>query len=287
MMRGIRDQWALLLIACLAIASLAWGPVGQSDGDHPPSVPVEEIRFDQNLGTQIPLDMSFEDDAGHKVQLSDYFGRKPVILLFAYYECPMLCPLVLEDMTHKLKDLSFSAGDQFEFVTISLDPGETSQLAAGKKAAFLQDYGRKGADRGWHFLTGEKDNIERLAQVVGIEYRYDESIDAYAHPTGVVILTPEGKISRYIFGLDYTARDLRLSLVEASNDKVSSPVDQLYLLCYRYDPVTGQYSLMINNILRIAALMTTLAVLALVGWMLWRDRRENGPQDALTGSISD
>lgn len=286
-MHRSKNHGVLLLIAGLAIASLAWGPGDQLDGDHPPGVPVEEISFDQNLGAQIPLDLSFQDDHGQNVHLSDFFGRKPVILLFAYYECPMLCPLVLEDLTHKLQGLSFSAGDQFEFVTISLDPGETPHLAADKKAAYLQDYGHAGADRGWHFLTGDKDNIETVARSVGIRYRYDETIDAYAHPTGVVILTPQGRISRYIFGLDYSARDLRLALVEASNDEVGSPVDQLFLLCYRYDPVTGQYSLLINNILRIGALMTTLAVLALVGWMLWRDRKENVPHNVLTGSRSD
>lgn len=286
MVRG-REVWVLLLVACLSIGSLAWIPGDLSDGDHPPGVPVEEITFDQNLGAQIPLDLSFQDESGRNVQLSDYFGIKPVILLFAYYECPMLCPLVLQDLTHKLQDVNFTTGDQFEFVTISLDPGETPGLAAEKKAQYVEQYGRKGADGGWHFLTGQEGDIETLAQSVGIQYRYDESIDAYAHPSGVVILTPQGKISRYIFGLDYSARDLRLGLVEASNDEMGTPVDQLFLLCYQYDPVTGRYSLLINNILRIAASLTTLAVLSLVGWMLWRDRRQNVPQNPLADLGSD
>jgi protein SCO1 len=287
MMVRRRQAWVLLLIACLSIASAAWVPGDRLHGDHPPGVPVEEIIFDQNLGAQIPLDLSFQDEAGQRVYLRDYFGIKPVILLFAYYECPMLCPLVLEDLTHKLQDLNFTTGDQFEFVTVSLDPGETPHLAAEKKDQYVEQYGRKSGGRGWHFLTGEQGDIETLAQSVGIQYRYDESIDAYAHPTGVVILTPQGKISRYIFGLDYAARDLRLGLVEASNDEIGTPVDQLFLLCYRYDPVTGQYSLLINNILRIGALMTTLAVLSMVGWMFWRDRKENVPQNVLTDSGSD
>lgn len=282
-----RQAWVSLLIACLSIASAAWVPGDRLDGDHPPGVPVEEISFDQNLGAQIPLDLSFQDETGQRVYLKDYFGIKPVILLFAYYECPMLCPLVLEDLTQKLQDLNFTTGSQFEFVTVSLDPGETPRLAAEKKAQYIEQYGRKGADRGWHFLTGEPGNIEALAHSVGIQYRYDESIDAYAHPTGVVILTPQGKISRYIFGLDYSPRDLRLGLVEASNDEIGTPVDRLFLLCYQYDPVTGQYNLLINNILRIGALTTTLAVLSLVGWMLWRERRANVPQNALTDVGSD
>jgi protein SCO1/2 len=266
----------------LAGLTAAWRPVQPLHGDDPPGqVDVEEITFQQKIGAQIPLDLNFLDETGQQVQLSDYFGLKPAILLFAYYECPMLCPLVLEDLTHSLQGLSFTAGKDFQVITVSLDPEETPELAAAKKEAYLKQYGRESADHGWHFLTGKPEDIEELARVVGLEYAYDEAADEYAHPSGLVILTPHGRISRYIFGLDFAPRDLRLGLVEAADGKIGSTVDQLFLLCYRYDPETGKYSLFITNVLRIAAIASALALFSLVGLMV---RREQHAHNAAGGA---
>lgn len=273
-----------LFIGCfifLAGMSAAWRPIQPLQGSHPPGqVDVEEITFEQKLGAQVPLDLNFLDETGQEVQLSDYFGLKPVILLFAYYECPMLCPLVLEDMTRSLQGLRLTAGKDFQIITVSLDPEETPVLAASKKEVYLKQYGREGTDRGWHFLTGRPEDIEELARVVGLEYAYDEAADEYAHPSGLVILTPHGRISHYIFGLDFAPRDLRLGLVEAADGKIGSAIDQIFLMCYRYDPETGKYSLFITNLLRIAAVGFSLALFSLIGLMV---RREQHAQNAAGG----
>jgi len=274
-----------LFIGCfifLAGMSAAWRPIQPLQGSHPPGqVDVEEITFEQKLGAQVPLDLNFLDETGQEVQLSDYFGLKPVILLFAYYECPMLCPLVLEDMTRSLQGLRLTAGKDFQIITVSLDPEETPELAAAKKAAYLKQYGRERTDHGWRFLTGKPEDIDALAHAVGLEYAYDEAADEYAHPSGLVILTPHGRISRYIFGLNFPPRDLRLGLVEAADGEIGSTIDQLFLLCYRYDPETGKYSLFITNILRIAAIASALALFSFVGLML---RREKDGQNIAGGT---
>lgn len=266
----------------LAGLTAAWRPVQPLHGDDPPGqVDVEEITFQQKIGAQIPLDLNFLDETAQQVQLSDYFGLKPVILLFAYYECPMLCPLVLEDMTRSLQGLRLTAGKDFQIITVSLDPEETPELAAAKKAAYLKQYGRERTDHGWRFLTGKPEDIDALAHAVGLEYAYDEAADEYAHPSGLVILTPHGRISRYIFGLNFPPRDLRLGLVEAADGEIGSTIDQLFLLCYRYDPETGKYSLFITNILRIAAIASALALFSFVGLML---RREKDGQNIAGGT---
>jgi protein SCO1/2 len=243
------------------------------DGDHsdPPN-PFEDVGFDQKLDAQVPLELTFLDEAAKPVRLSEFFGRKPVVLLFAYYECPMLCTQVLNALTDTLKALDFTAGEQFEVVVVSMDPGESSGLASAKKATYLEEYNRPGAETGWHFLTGEEPAIQELAQAVGFRYRYDADLDQYAHPTGIMVLTPQGKISRYFYGIEYSPTDLRLGLVEASTGKIGSLVDQFYLLCYAYNPVTGRYNLLISNVLRLAALATIL-FLGLGMWALIRRER--------------
>jgi len=269
--------WSILA----ATMSSGWRPIQPLHESNPPGqIDVEEITFEQNLGAQIPLGLRFLDETGQQVQLSDYFGLKPVILLFAYYECPMLCPLVLEDLAHSLRGLKFTAGEEFQVITVSLDPGETPELAASKKVEYLKQYGREGTDRGWHFLTGRPEDIEALARAVGLEYAYDEAADEYAHPSGLVILTPHGRISHYIFGLDFAPRDLRLGLVEAADGKIGSAIDQIFLMCYRYDPETGKYSLFITKLLRIAAVGFSLALFSLIGLMV---RREQHAQNAAGG----
>lgn len=248
-----------LLLSLLGAALLAQGE--QARADHsPPTDPIIEVAFEQNINAQAPLDLIFVDETGRTVVLGDYFHNRPVILVFAYYECPMLCTLVLNDLTRALRELEFTPGSHFEVLTISIDPGETPDLAAQKKAAYLAEYNRAGAESGWHFLTGTQEAIGRLADVVGFRYYYDEDIDQYAHPAGITVLTPEGRISRYYFGISYSSSDLRLGLVEASQEKIGSVIDQIYLLCYEYNPETGSYGLVIQNVLRLAGLATVAVV---------------------------
>ena len=274
--------------AVLMLAILLAAPAATVLADHPSpgSVPLESVDYEQKLNAQVPLDLTFVDETGNSVQLSQYFGRRPVVLLFAYYECPMLCTLVLNNLTKSLKNLQFTPGDQFEIVTVSIDPAETPELAAEKKAAYLQEYNRPGADSGWHFLTGGHAEIDSLARSVGFRYAYDHQIDQYAHPAGVILLTPEGRVSRYILGIDYPPKDLRLGLVEAAERKIGTPVDQFFLLCYRYDPQNGRYTLVIENVLRLAGSATALALGGLIFWLLRRERaaaRSNQTSDKSLG----
>lgn len=240
---------------------------------HAPSAdPLNEVDFEQNLNAQVPLELTFWDERGNLAPLSRYINEKPVVLVFAYYECPNLCSLVLEEVTNSLKSLSFTVGDQFNVVTVSIDPTETSAQATAAKAKYIERYARPGAANGWHFLTGEHQTIDQLADVVGLKYAYDAEKDQYAHPAGVVILTPQGKISRYLYGLDYSPRDLRLGLVDASANKIGSWVDQVLLRCYQYDPVTGRYTPLVMNIIRIAGLITVSIIGAAIFIMLRWER---------------
>jgi protein SCO1/2 len=238
---------------------------------------LREVGFDQRLGAQISLDLSFRDETGRSVELSQYFTDKPVILMFAYYNCPNLCPLALEGLARSLKPLSFEAGKEFNVLTVSIDPNEGPDLAAANKEKYLRNYGRPGAERGWRFLTGEQLSIERLTETVGFRYRYDAKQKQYAHSSGIAVLTPHGKVSRYLYGIEYALRDLRLALVEASSGKVGSPVDQLLLFCYQYDPATGKYILVIMNVLRLAGLGTVLGLGGVIVVLLRRERQ--GLQD--------
>jgi protein SCO1/2 len=233
---------------------------------------LHDVGFDQRLHEQVPLDLVFRDEAGRAVQLSDYFGTKPVILTLAYYECPMLCPLVLSALLKSLRTLSFDVGDQFNVLTVSIDPRDTPALAATKKTTYLQGYLRPGAAEGWHFLTGEATSIERLTEAVGFRYAYDAETGQYAHAAGIMVLTPQGRIAHYFYGIEYSPRDLRLALVEASANAIGSPVDQVLLLCYRYDPATGRYGIVIMNVVRLAGLATVLALATSVLVMLRRER---------------
>ncbi len=234
---------------------------------------LKKIGIDQRLGEQAPLDLEFYDEAGNPVRLQQYFGEKPVILALVYYNCPMLCNLVLNGLTKNLKPLSFSAGEEFDIISLSFDHRETPALAAEKKKNYLKDYDRASAAGGWHFLTGDSVNISRLAEAVGFRFQFDPVTQEYAHAGGIMVLTPQGKLARYFYGVDYPSRDLRLSLVEASESKIGSPVDQLLLYCYHYDPLTGKYGLVIMNVLRLAGIATVLVLAAFVIVMLRRDRK--------------
>ncbi|MDX1521046.1 MAG: SCO family protein [Anaerolineae bacterium] len=233
----------------------------------------DSVSYDQKLDAQLPLDLTFRDETGTVVQLEQYFGEKPVILVMAYYECPMLCTFVLNGLLAGLTNVDFDIGNEFEVVTLSIDPGETPQMAAAKKATYVEAYGRPEAEAGWHFLTGDRPAIERLTEAVGFHYVYDEQSDEYAHPTGMIVLTPEGRISRYLYGIEFPATDVRLGLVEASNNIIGSPIDQVLLMCYHYDPDSGQYTPAIMNIIRLAGGITTLLIGVPILSAVWRNRR--------------
>jgi len=235
--------------------------------------PFANIGLDQLLNQQLPLTLSFRDETGKMVQLGDYFGEKPVILSFAYYDCPMLCTLVINGLIRTLRTLSFSAGTEFNIVTVSFNPKDTPAMAAIKRQTSLQSYSRKGAETGWHFLTGDEATVQQLTQAVGFRYAYDEKSQQYQHPTGIMILTPDGKLSRYFYGIEYAPRDVRLGLIEASAGKIGSPVDQVLLLCFHYDPTTGKYGLIITRALQLGGLATMLALGVFMLISSRRDRR--------------
>lgn len=265
----------LLLLAFASPATAQLAAYNQANSYSPPASynPFSEVGIDQRLNEQVPLDLTFRDEAGRTVHLRDYFGDKPLILSLAYYDCPMLCSLVVNGLIRTLRTLSFSAGNEFNVLTVSFNPKETPPMAAIKKQTALQSYSRPGAEAGWHFLTGDEDAIQRLTQAVGFRYQYDEKSKQYAHASGIIILTPQGKVSRYFYGIEYAPRDVRLGLVEASAGKIGSPVDQVLLLCFHYDPTTGKYGFLITSGLRVAAAATVLALGAFMLISSRRDRR--------------
>ena len=237
---------------------------------------VKGVGIDQNLNAQVPLDLTFRDDTGRTVQLGEYFHQKPVVLALVYYECPMLCDMVLNGLTHAMDQISLNINSDFDVVTVSFNPRETWQLAAAKKANYIEKYKRNGAAQGWHFLTGTEDDIKKLADVAGFHYKYDPITKQYAHASGIMVLTPAGRISRYFYGIEYKPKDLRLGLVEASHDKIGNFADEVLLFCYHYDPMTGKYGLVIQNVTRVLGSAT---VLALAGMIFIFLRRERHPGD--------
>jgi protein SCO1 len=251
-----------------------WGaPVwAHHEEQHRPPGVLAAVAFEQRLNESVPLHLAFRDEAGNAVQLGDYLGQKPAILTLNYYECPMLCPLVLEGLLRSLRALSFMIGEQFDVVTVSIDPGETAALAATTKARYIWDYGRPKAAAGWHFLTGDEASIQRLTQAVGFRYAYDADKNQYAHAAGIMVLTPQGSISRYFYGIEFSPRDLRLALVEAAANTIGSPVDQLLLFCYQYDPATGRYSLVVRRALQLAGLATVFSLAGFIVVMFCRER---------------
>jgi protein SCO1/2 len=237
---------------------------------------LREVGFVQRLNEQVPLDLDFRNETGRVVKVAEYFRGKPVILVLAYYRCPMLCTEVLNGLARGLLDIPFDAGKEFQVVIVSFDPRETAELAAAKKKSYVERYGRPGAKNGWHFLTGDEASIKRLTEAVGFRYHYDARNDQFAHASGIMILTPAGRISRYFYDIRFPSRDLRLGLVEASENRIGSPVDQILLYCFHYDPAEGRYGPVIMNFVRAGGVMTMLGVGSLIG-LLWRaERRRNG-----------
>jgi len=234
--------------------------------------PLREIGFDQNIDQLVPLDVAFNDESGRRVALGEYFGKRPVVLVFAYYDCPMLCTQVINGLSTALNVLSLEPHNDFEIVTVSFNPKDTPATAAAKKATYLERYRHPGAAAGWHFLSGDQAAIDRLTKAAGFRYVWDEPTKQFAHPTGVIVLTPDGRLARYLFGIEYGPRDLRLALVEASAGRVGNPVDALLLYCYHYDPMTGRYGLMVMRALRIAGVATVLALGTFIIVMVRREK---------------
>jgi protein SCO1/2 len=237
---------------------------------------LQQVGIDQQLNQQLPLDLHFRDEAGRDVRLGDYFGKRPVILALVYYRCPMLCGEVLNGLTSALSVVNFDLGRDYDVVTVSIDPRETPQVAAEMKQVYLRRYSRHEkptAQSGWHFLTGDQEQIDQLAKAVGFRYVYDARIDQYAHASGIEIATPEGKLSQYYYGIEYSPKDLRLGLIEASKNHIGTVVDKLILYCYHYDPETGRYGAAVMRVLRISGVLTVLLVGGFVFVMSRRDVR--------------
>jgi protein SCO1/2 len=271
----------LLVILWLASATFsvpAQAPPGPSSplyGARPEAGPpatglpvaLREVRIEQKLDQQLPLDLMFRDETGRDVKLGEYFGQKPVVLAFVYYDCPMLCTQVLNGMVTSFRVLPFAVGKEFDVVTISFDPRETPALAESKKKVYinyLPERLRANAANGWHFLTGDQENITKITEAAGFHYRWDEKTEQFAHASAIMVTTPHGKLSRYFYGVDYPARYLRLGLIESAENKIGTAADQLLLFCYHYDPATGTYGARIMRVMRIAGVITLLGIIAMV-----------------------
>src|SRR6266496_824029 len=257
-----------LLFLIPSVSAQGWGqgppprhapiPAGEKPRD------LEDVRIDQRLDETLPLDALFRDENGDEVKLGAYFGSKPVVLALVYYSCPMLCNQVLNGMTSGLDVLkAFNIGREFEVVTVSFDPRETPELARLKKNTYINWYKREGAAGGWHFLTGDQPSINRLTEAVGFRYKCDEKTSQFIHASGIMIATSDGKLARYFYGIEYAPKDLRLGLVEASAGKIGSPVDQLLLYCYHYDPASGKYGAAVMNMIRLGGALTVIAIIAM------------------------
>jgi len=261
---------------------------GSNPGEVSAGLPpvLKKVGIDQKLNEQLPLDAVFKDEQGHEVRLGQFFKGKPVVIALVYYTCPMLCNQVMNGMLGSFRQNSFNIGEDFEVVTVSFDTKDTPAIAAAKKTTYIAGYNRPSGNAGWHFLTGDDANIKRLADAVGFRYTWDEQTKQYAHASGIMIATPEGKLARYFYGIDYPARDVRLALVEASANKIGTPVDALMLYCYHYDPSTGKYGVVIMNVIRLAGIATIISILGLLLLLrkISRRRMVSVPGAVATGS---
>jgi protein SCO1/2 len=246
---------------------------------------LKDVRIDQKLDAPVPLDLRFVDEAGRDVTLGQYFGKRPVVLALVYYQCPMLCTLVLDGLTSAIGTMNLTAGKDFDVVVVSFNPGEPPSLAANSKAGIVKRYARPGTDGGFHFLTGREESIRALADAVGFRYAWDHAINQYAHPAAVTVLTPGGHVSRYLFGVDFAPRDVRLALVEAGDGKIGTVLDQALLYCYHYDPFSGKYGLALMSVIRLGGVLTVGVIGASIFLALRRERRQaNAAPAAATGT---
>lgn len=281
--------WHVGAIAALTLYSLApasaqlyrgpGGEIGEAAARQEYENITSQVGIEQNLGRQLPLELTFTDETGKTVRLGDYFGERPVILVMAYYECPMLCTVVLNELTRAMNGLDLRIGKDFEVVTVSISPTETHELAAKKKANYVKSYNYEGAEEGWHFLVGEEKNIKQLADAVGFKYVYDPKTKQYAHSAGIMIATPDGKLSRYLIGVDFAPRDLKFALAESSQGKIGNPVLSAVLYCFQYDPSTGRYGLVVLRVIQLAGIITVLSLATLIGGAILLERRRQSKTD--------
>ena len=237
--------------------------------------PLKNVDVEQRLNAQLPMDAVFTNEKGKKIRLADLFNGKPAILTLVYYECPMLCTQVLNGLVTSLQPITFTPGREFNIITISFDPTETTELASGKKAAYLKTYAREEAEHGWHFLTGEQQSIARVTSAVGFKYSYDPKIDEFAHASAIMVVSPNGKVMRYFYGIDYSSRDLRWALVDASKNKIGNLADKVLLYCFHYDPSVGKYSADAINLIRIGGVITVLILGGFILKMRRKDKAQN------------
>lgn len=288
---------ALLVCAALTVLPSAYGQsqyinpaASRAPGDwqNPANAGVadlEGVGIAQRLNNRINLDLEFVDSTGETVILRELFRGKPVVLALVYYECPMLCTLELNGLMKAMRAMDLSAGKDYDVITVSFDPGETPDLAARKKDEYMRQYTHAGfydrerLEDGWRFLTGKEENIRALADAVGFGYRYDAKLDQYRHASAIMTLTPEGKVSRYQFGVEYSPRDLKFALMDASQERIGSPVDAVVLYCFHYDPVSGKYGLVVMHALQVGGGATLLVLFGFIGLSLWRERRRQAPAE--------
>ncbi|MGB7157189.1 MAG: SCO family protein [Tepidisphaeraceae bacterium] len=263
------NSWRAVVVLLL----LATSAVSAQERPAPPASMLQRVGIDQKLEAQLPLDLTFRDDTGKTVRLGDYFGKRPVVLALVYYGCPSLCTMTLNGMNQSFRTLSFDIGKEYEVITVSFDPSETPALAAEKKANYVREYGRAGGAQGWHFLTGDAPAIAALTQAVGFRYVWDEPTKQFAHGSAIMLATPQGKLSKYFYGLEYAPKDLRLGIIEASEERVGTLADSVTLLCYQYNPMTGKYGFAIMATLRAAGVLTLLLLGGFITIKLLRERR--------------
>lgn len=275
-LRYVLATAALAAMAGVSVLAQADAP-GLRPAAGPPAnampMALQKVTFNQRLDAQLPLDAPFTDDTGKAVRLGDYFGERPVVLAFVYYECPMLCNQILNGLVSGVGVLDQTVGTDFDVVAISFDARETPTQAAAKKATYLDRYQRPGSERGWHFLTGDEATIKRVTDTAGFQFAWDAATQQFAHASGVIVTTPGGKLSRYLFGIEYPPRDLKFALMESSAGKIGSVVDQVLLYCYHYEPAAGSYSLVAMNAVRMGGAVTMVALLGFVAISLRRDNR--------------
>ncbi|MBV9085225.1 MAG: SCO family protein [Acidobacteriaceae bacterium] len=264
MRRLLRHVSWVLLVASAALSSAQYAPPKLAAG----------VGIDQKLNSPVPLDLVFRDEANRVVPLRTYFGDKPVLIELVYFGCTSLCPMTVHESVMALKRVSLEPGRDYEVAVVSFDPNDTPALAAEKKAEYASEFGRASFNAGWHFLTGTQDAISRLANAVGFRYRWDEATKQFVHAGGIMVATPEGKLSRYFYGIQYAPQDMRMALVDASKHKIGSPVDYVLLFCFHYDPATGKYTLAIVNLLKVAGCATVLALAGLLYFLMRNDRNK-------------
>ena len=273
-----------LLLSFVFAAPGAWADQRLVDPSDMPG-PLKKVEFKQNLDAQLPLDASFRDEMGREVKLGDFFGEKPVILTFVYYDCPMLCTLILNGLAKALAVMKFDPGREYEVVAISIDPAETPAQAAKAESATVKRFGRQETAPGWHFLVGAQDQIDRVAQIAGYGYQFVPETGEFAHASGIVVLTPQGRIAQYYFGIEYSPKDIRLSLVEASQKKIGGVVDEILLYCYRYDPAQGKYTAAVMRIMRIAGGLFAAGLLLFLWLAFRRDRLAERAETPRLGAV--